>query len=255
APADGRRRESRRFRARRECGPATDRRTAQRRRRPSRHFTLALDRIALNRALAQIRLPVIVQVHAAFGTSMISAVSVDRIGKQWDTEIVPQLIDYVRIPAKSPHFDPAWEANGHIESVISLAERWVRAQPVRGLIVEIVRLPGRTPVLVFEAPATTQDAKGTVLLYGHLDKQPEMTGWREGFGPWIPVIEEGRLYGRGSADDGYAVFAALSAIAALDAEGAPHARCVAIIETCEESGSYDLPAYLEMLAPRLGPVD
>ena len=116
-------------------------------------------------------------------------------------------------------------------------------------------MPGRTPVLVFEAPATTQDEKGTVLLYGHLDKQPEMTGWREGFGPWIPVIEEGRLYGRGSADDGYAVFAALSAIAALDAEGAPHARCVAIIETCEESGSYDLPAYLEALAPRLGPVE
>jgi acetylornithine deacetylase/succinyl-diaminopimelate desuccinylase-like protein len=119
-----------------------------------------------------------------------------------------------------------------------------------------VRLQGRTPVLVFEVPATrsVEDA-GTVLLYGHLDKQPEMTGWREGFGPWIPVIEDGKLYGRGSADDGYAVFAALSAIGALEAEGLPHARCVGIIETCEESGSYDLPAYLEMLAPRLGPVD
>src|SRR5205823_10676758 len=256
APADGRRRESRRFRARRECGPATDRRTAQRRRRPSRHFTLALDRIALNRALAQIRLPVIVQVHAAFGTSMISAASVDRIGKQWDTDIVPQLIDYVRIPAKSPHFDPAWEANGHIENVIALAERWARTQPVRGLALEIVRLQGRTPVLVFEVPASQANANaGTVLLYGHLDKQPEMTGWREGFGPWVPVIENGKLYGRGSADDGYAIFAALSAIGALDVEGLPHARCVGIIETCEESGSYDLPAYLQRLAPRLGPVD
>ncbi len=187
---------------------------------------------------------------------MTSAASVDRIGKQWDTEIVPLLIDYVRIPAKSPHFDPAWEANGHIENVITLAEGWVRKQPVRGLAVEIVRLQGRTPVLVFEVPAThsVEDA-GTVLLYGHLDKQPEMTGWREGFGPWIPVIEDGKLYGRGSADDGYAVFAALSAIGALEAEGSPHARCVGIIETCEESGSYDLPAYLEMLAPRLGRVD
>jgi acetylornithine deacetylase/succinyl-diaminopimelate desuccinylase-like protein len=187
---------------------------------------------------------------------MTSASSVDRIGKQWDTEIVPLLIDYVRIPAKSPHFDPAWEANGHIENVITLAERWVRKQPVRGLAVEIVRLQGRTPVLVFEVPATdsVEDA-GTVLLYGHLDKQPEMTGWREGFGPWIPVIEDGKLYGRGSADDGYAVFAALSALGALEAEGSPHARCVGIIETCEESGSYDLPAYLEVLAPRLGRVD
>jgi acetylornithine deacetylase/succinyl-diaminopimelate desuccinylase-like protein len=187
---------------------------------------------------------------------MTSAASVDRIGKQWDTEIVPLLIDYVRIPAKSPHFDPAWEANGHIESVVTLAERWVRKQPVRGLAVEIVRLQGRTPVLVFEIPATHATANaGTVLLYGHLDKQPEMTGWREGFGPWIPVIEDGKLYGRGGADDGYAVFAALSAIGALEAEGVPHARCVGIIETCEESGSYDLPAYLEMLAPRLGRVD
>jgi acetylornithine deacetylase/succinyl-diaminopimelate desuccinylase-like protein len=187
---------------------------------------------------------------------MTSAASVDRIGRQWDTEIVPLLVDYVRIPAKSPHFDPAWEANGHIENVIALAERWVRKQPVRGLAVEIVRLQGRTPVLVFEVPATHADANaGTVLLYGHLDKQPEMTGWREGFGPWIPVIEDGKLYGRGSADDGYAVFAALSAIGALESEGSPHARCVGIIETCEESGSYDLPAYLEMLAPRLGRVD
>src|SRR5689334_15395547 len=123
----------------------------------------------------------------------------DRVAHHWDAEIVSQLVEYVRIPAKSPHFDPGWEANGHIENVIALAERWVRAQPVRGLIVEIVRLQGRTPVLVFEAPATDAKAKNTVLLYGHLDKQPEMTGWRDGFGPWVPVIEEGKLYGRGSA--------------------------------------------------------
>src|SRR5262249_10695923 len=133
---------------------------------------------------------------------------------------------------------------------------WVRAQPIRGLIVEVIRLQGRTPVFVFEVPATTKNANaGTVLLYGHLDKQPEMTGWRNGLGPWIPVIEEGKLYGRGSADDGYAVFAALSALAALEADSVPHARCVGVIETCEESGSYDLPAYLELLAPRMGRVD
>src|SRR6202008_4891214 len=95
----------------------------------------------------------------------------------------------------------------------------------------------------------------TVLLYGHLDKQPEMSGWREGYGPWEPLLENGKLYGRGSADDGYAVFAALSAIAALQAQGIAHSRCVGMIETCEESGSYDLPAYLEALAPRMGRVD
>jgi len=170
----------------------------------------------------------------------------------WDASIVPQLVEYIRIPAKSPHFDSAWEANGHIEKVIRLAEAWVRQQPVRGLALEIVRLPGRTPVLYFNVPGV---GERTVLLYGHLDKQPEMTGWRDGLGPWKPVIEDGKLYGRGGADDGYAVFASLSAIAALQAQGIPHARCVGLIETCEESGSYDLPSYLELLAPRMGRVD
>ena len=187
---------------------------------------------------------------------MLSAQSADRIALQWDAEIVPQLIDYIRIPAQSPHFDTAWQANGHIEGVIKLAEAWARRQPIHGLVIEIVRLPGRTPVLVFEVPATNAAAgDGVVLLYGHLDKQPEMTGWREGFGPWKPVIEDGKLYGRGAADDGYAVFASLSAIGALQAAGIPHARCFGVIETCEESGSCDLPAYLEALAPRMGRVD
>ena len=180
------------------------------------------------------------------------AASADRIAGQWDREIVPRLVDYIRIPAKSPHFDREWQAHGHIERVICLAEEWVRAQPIPGLVVEIVRLPGRTPVLLFEVPGT---GAGTVLLYGHLDKQPEMVGWRADGGPWTPLIEDGKLYGRGGADDGYAVFAALSALGALTAQRVPHARCVGLIETCEESGSYDLPAYLDALAPRLGNVD
>ena len=171
---------------------------------------------------------------------------------QWDADIVPQLTDYIRIPAKSPHFDPQWERHGHIERVIGLAHAWVKKQPLRGLAVEVIRLPGRTPLLYFDIAGS---GDRTVLLYGHLDKQPEMTGWREGCGPWDPLYEDGKLYGRGSADDGYATFAALSAIGALQAQGIAHARCAGMIETCEESGSYDLPAYLEALAPRLGNVD
>src|SRR5208282_3355745 len=177
------------------------------------------------------------------------------ISAQWDSEIVAQLTDYVRIPAKSPQFDPQWEKNGHIERVIRLAEAWAKKQPVRGLKVEIVRLPDRTPLLYFDIPPTGNGAERTVLLYGHLDKQPEMSGWRDGYGPWSPLFENGKLYGRGSADDGYAVFAALSAIRALQAQDIAHSRCVGMIETCEESGSYDLPAYLEALAPRMGRVD
>ena len=176
----------------------------------------------------------------------------DSIAEHWDREIVPKLVDYIRIPAKSPHFDPDWERNGHIERAIRLADAWAREQPVPGLALEIVRLSGRTPVLFFEVPG---DPARTVLLYGHLDKQPEMVGWHAESGPWTPRIDEGKLYGRGGADDGYAIFAALSALRALASRGVKHARCVGIIETCEESGSYDLPAYLDALRPRLGNVD
>ncbi len=177
-----------------------------------------------------------------------------RIAKQWDEDILAELVEYVRIPAKSPHFDPEWREKGQIEAAVRLARDWVMRQPISGLELEVVRLEGRTPVLFFDVPATRGAGDHSVLLYGHLDKQPEMTGWRPGLAPWKPVIEDGKLYGRGGADDGYAVFAALSAILALDLQGIPRPRCVGLIETCEESGSYDLPAYLELLAPRMGSV-
>ena len=163
---------------------------------------------------------------------MLAPKSAERIARQWDDEIVPALIEYVRVPAKSPHFDPAWATHGHIERVIGLAEAWARRQPVHGLTVEIVRLGNRTPLLFFDVPATSpgNDAP-SVLIYGHLDKQPEMVGWRDGLGPWVPVLEDGKLYGRGGADDGYATYASITAIAALDAQGIERPRCVGIIET------------------------
>ncbi len=169
----------------------------------------------------------------------------------WDREVIPQLVDYIRIPNKSPDFDPDWRANGHMDAAVDQFAAWARGKidPIAGASLEIVRLENRTPVIVIEIPG---EGAETVLLYGHLDKQPEMTGWSEGLGPWIPVLEDGRLYGRGGADDGYAMFGALSAILALKAQGQSHARCVVLIEACEESGSYDLPAYVDHLAPRLG---
>jgi len=183
---------------------------------------------------------------------MDTAALSDFIARRWDDDLVPRLTEYIRVPAKSPHFDPEWASNGHIEKVAQQAAAWCREQPIPGLRVELVRLPGRTPLLFFEIPG---DDRRTVLLYGHLDKQPEMTGWREGTGPWEPAYEDGKLYGRGGADDGYAVYASLTALRALAEQKIPHARCVGLIECCEESGSYDLPAYLELLAPRLGQVD
>jgi acetylornithine deacetylase/succinyl-diaminopimelate desuccinylase-like protein len=177
------------------------------------------------------------------------------VDRKWDDDIVPRLIDYIRIPCKSPHFDPQWRNNGHIDAAARLAHDWCRAQAIPGMQLEMLQLPGRTPLLFFELPAAPADRRGTLLMYGHLDKQPEMVGWRADLGPWTPLIEDGRLYGRGGADDGYAVFASFAALMALRSQGAAHPRVVGLIECCEESGSYDLPAYLETLAPRLGPVE
>ena len=172
----------------------------------------------------------------------------------WSERIVPRLVDYIAVPAKSPMFDADWQAHGLIERVLTDAAGWVESRRVPGLKLEIVRLEGRTPVLFFELPATRAGSTQTVLMYGHLDKQPEFSGWRSDLGPWTPKLEGDKLYGRGGADDGYAVYAAVSAIEALKAQGAEHPRIVGLIETCEESGSFDLPAYLDVLRERLGDV-
>jgi acetylornithine deacetylase/succinyl-diaminopimelate desuccinylase-like protein len=171
------------------------------------------------------------------------------VNHAWDSSIIPELSDYIRIPNKSPHFDPDWEAHGHMERAVSLLENWCRKQPIQNMSVEVVRIEGRTPVLFIDVPGASDDV---VLLYGHYDKQPEFSGWASDLGPWQPLIRDGKLYGRGGADDGYATFGSLSAIRALQDQGIPHAHCVVLIEGCEESGSFDLPYYIELLQDRIG---
>jgi acetylornithine deacetylase/succinyl-diaminopimelate desuccinylase-like protein len=170
----------------------------------------------------------------------------------WDDSIIPKLVDYIRIPNRSPLFDPHWQEHGYMEEAVSLIESWCRAHSVDDMTLEVVRLEGRTPLIFMEIPG---NADRSILLYGHLDKQPEMTGWREDIGPWTPLVENDKLYGRGGADDGYAAFAALTAIGALKDQNIPHARCIILIEACEESGSYDLPYYMDTLASRIGTPD
>ena len=169
----------------------------------------------------------------------------------WGDEVIPTLVEYIKIPNKSPSFDPGWAAHGYRENAVALFERWARARlsSLPGASLEIVRLPERTPVIVIDVPGEGEE---TVLLYGHLDKQPEMVGWADGYGPWIPRLEGDKLYGRGGADDGYAMFGVLSALLALRDQGVPHAHCIVLIEACEESGSYDLPYYVDHLAGRIG---
>lgn len=171
------------------------------------------------------------------------------ISALWDEQIVPQLIEYIKIPNKSPLFDVDWAKHGYMDQAVALLEVWARQQPITGMRLEVMRLPGRTPLIFIDIPGQGNDC---ILLYGHLDKQPEMTGWSAHLGPWKPVIEGDRLYGRGGADDGYAMFGSLAAILALKEQGIPHSRCVVIIEACEESGSYDLPYYVDHLAARIG---
>ena len=183
-----------------------------------------------------------------------AAAALAHASAKWDGDIVRQLTDYIAIPAKSPGFDKDWAANGHIDNVLRRAAQWVEEQKVEGLKLELIRLEGRTPVTFFEVPASGSTSSQTILMYGHMDKQPEFTGWRKDLGPWTPKYEDGKLYGRGGADDGYAVYASIAAVQALKAQKVAHPRIVGLIETCEESGSYDLLPYIDALRPRLGDV-
>jgi len=171
------------------------------------------------------------------------------IRRVWDESILARLHDYVRIPNKSPMFDPQWEEHGYMEAAVRLMHDWCKEQPIPGMSISVRRLPGKTPLLFIDIPG---ELPGCALLYGHLDKQPEFTGWLPGLDPWEPVVREGKLYGRGAADDGYAVFSSLTAIAALKAQKVPLPRCVVLIEACEESGSVDLPAHLQALGKDIG---
>jgi acetylornithine deacetylase/succinyl-diaminopimelate desuccinylase-like protein len=173
----------------------------------------------------------------------------DFVNEMWDSSIIPELSEYIKIPNKSPLFDPDWEKHGHMEQAVQLIEAWCQKQPINGITIEVVRIEGRTPVLFMDIPGDSDDV---VLLYGHYDKQPEFSGWNEDLSPWEPVIKDGKLYGRGGADDGYATFGSLTAIRALQEQSIPHAHCVVLIEGCEESGSFDLPYYFELLGERLG---
>ncbi len=174
---------------------------------------------------------------------------ISQIDQHWSESIIERLHAFVRIPNRSPAFDPDWETHGHMDRAVQLIADWCRAQPIDGMRIDVHRLPGLTPLLLVDIPGERPDY---VLLYGHLDKQPEFTGWLAGLSPWEPVLRDGKLYGRGAADDGYAAFSAISAIVALRAQHVPLPRCVLLVEASEESGSIHLPAHLAALGSRLG---
>ena len=170
----------------------------------------------------------------------------------WDSEIVPTLVDYIKIPNKSPSFDPDWEKHGHMDKVLNLAANWTEKNKPAGSEMIIKKSPGRTPLLLLDIPGTKE---GNILMYGHLDKQPEMEGWNDDLGPWKPVIKDEKLYGRGGADDGYALFASIASINALKEQKIDHPRILVLIEFSEESGSPDLPHYMDSCSDIIGSPD
>ncbi|MGA7616717.1 MAG: M20 family metallopeptidase [Thermoanaerobaculia bacterium] len=171
------------------------------------------------------------------------------VDRFWEEQILPTLSSYIEIPNQSILFDPEWKKNGHMDRAVALVREWVEKQNISGLRLEVIEDTGRTPVILIEVDGANDD---TILLYGHLDKQPAMVGWDKELGPWKPVRRGDKLFGRGGADDGYAVFSIISMVKALQEQKIPHARLVALIETCEESGSLDLPHYVEKFSGRIG---
>ena len=178
--------------------------------------------------------------------------SFNTVNTFWDEKIIPVLTEYIKIPNKSPSFDPDWEKHGLMDKVLNLALDWANENKPEGSTVTTERTPGRTPIIMVDVPGTKD---GNILMYGHLDKQPEMDGWADGLGPWTPVLKNDKLYGRGGADDGYALFASISSIRALKDQGLDHPRILVLIEFSEESGSPDLPHYMDLCSDKIGTPD
>jgi len=178
-----------------------------------------------------------------------------RVLASWRDAVVPFLLEFGAIPDLSPAYDPEWESRGELDRAAECMAAFARGRDLPGATVEVVRIPGLTPTVLVDVPASRPGAAGTVVVYGHYDKQPPFTGWSEGRGPWTPTLEGDRLYGRGVADDGYALPSALVALEAVRAAGGRHARCVVLAEGSEESGSPHLQQVLDALADRIGTPD
>ncbi|KAJ9455791.1 Cys-Gly metallodipeptidase DUG1 [Diplonema papillatum] len=177
----------------------------------------------------------------------------------WDETIMPAMMKYLEVPNQSPNYDPEERKNGLTEQAMAVLVDWVKAQDVEGMEVHLMEEAGKTPFLLVDIKSTATSDSKTLLMYGHMDKQPPMEdtapGWMEGLGAYTPVVRDGKLYGRGGADDGYAVFAAITSVRALQKAGLPHGKIVVAIEACEESGSFDLPHWIEKSRGIIGDVD
>lgn len=179
--------------------------------------------------------------------------TLEYLEKEFDSTIIPTLCEYIKIDNLSPNFDPEWATNGKAEKAAKLLLDWALSKNVKGLKGELLKLEGLSPLIHLEIESNGGD--GTIFMYGHFDKQPHFTGWLEGTGPCKPVIIGDLLYGRGGADDGYAIFSSLMAIKAIQDFGLKHGKVNIIIEGSEESGSPHLMQYIDHLKEKIGTPD
>ena len=176
-----------------------------------------------------------------------------RSDELWEESIIPSLTEFIKIEALSPSFEPNWREKGELDTTIELFTKWLVDQELEGMEYKIHRIDERTPVLLVTVEGT---GPGEVIFYSHLDKQPSRPNlWSEGLHPLKAVRRDPWLYGRGALDDGYGGYVCVTALKMLQEQGVPYPRSHFLIETCEESGSYDLPPYLESLTKDLGEPD
>lgn len=174
----------------------------------------------------------------------------ERADELWETSILPSLSEFIEIEALSPGFEPDWKNKGELDSAIDLFSKWLVNQELDGMTYQIHRIDGRTPVLLVTVEGT---GPGEVIFYSHLDKQPSRANlWSDGLHPLKAVRRDPWLFGRGALDDGYGGYLCVTALKMLQEQGVPYPRSHFLIETCEESGSYDLPPYLDALTDELG---
>lgn len=175
------------------------------------------------------------------------------VKSEWHENVIPSLADFIRIPNVSPSFDSEWDTNGLQVQAFDHVTKWAEAQKLENCKIELLKDAGRTPLLIMEIEA--RESERACMLYAHIDKQPPMGVWMEGLGPYLPAVKDGKLYGRGAVDDGYGFYCAITSIKAIQAQGLPCPRIVMLFEGCEESGSRDLPYYMDKLGGRIGTPD
>ena len=177
----------------------------------------------------------------------------ERSDEIWEKSILPSLSDFIEIKALSPLFEPKWAELGELDATIAMFCEWLDQQGIEGMSYETHRIGDLSPVLLVTIDGT---GPGEVIFYSHLDKQPSKPElWSEGLNPLKAVRRDPWLYGRGSVDDGYGGYLCATAVRLLQEQGVPHPRCTFLIETCEESGSFDLPPYLDALSEEMGNPD